>query len=213
MHFISEELEQYIADHTSAQGSLLDELEKETWRKVLVPRMISGHVQGRALAMFSKMISPKRILEIGAYTGFSALCLAEGLGENGILDTIEVNEELCEMQDRFWEMSGKREQIHRYLGEALQILPKLEGPYDLIFIDADKDNYLSYYEMSIELLRPGGFILVDNVLWSGKVIDENTQNDKDTIKMQELNTRIQEDARVENILLGIRDGIMMVRLR
>ncbi len=213
MHFISEELEQYIADHTSAQGSLLDELEKETWRKVLVPRMISGHVQGRALAMFSKMISPQRILEIGAYTGFSALCLAEGLREDGILHTIEVNEELCEMQDRFWELSGKGHQIHRHLGEALQILPQLEGPYDLIFIDADKDNYLSYYEMSINLLRPGGFILVDNVLWSGKVVDENAQNDKDTIKMQELNARIQDDDRVENLLLGIRDGIMMVRLR
>lgn len=213
MHFISEELEQYIADHTSAQGSLLDELEKETWRKVLVPRMISGHVQGRALAMFSKMISPQRILEIGAYTGFSALCLAEGLEEDGVLHTIEVNEELCEMQDRFWELSGKGHQIHRYLGEALQILPQLEEPYDLIFIDADKDNYLSYYEMSINLLRPGGFILVDNVLWSGKVIDENAQNDKDTIKMQELNARIQDDDRVENLLLGIRDGIMMVRLR
>lgn len=213
MHFISEELEQYIADHTSAQGSLLDELEKETWRKVLVPRMISGHVQGRALAMFSKMISPQRILEIGAYTGFSALCLAEGLEEDGVLHTIEVNEELCEMQDRFWELSGKGHQIHRYLGEALQILPQLEEPYDLIFIDADKDNYLSYYEMSINLLRPGGFILVDNVLWSGKVIDENAQNDKDTIKMQDLNARIQGDDRVENLLLGIRDGIMMVRLR
>lgn len=213
MHFISEELEQYIADHTSAQGSLLDELEKETWRKVLVPRMISGHVQGRALAMFSKMISPQRILEIGAYTGFSALCLAEGLKEDGILHTIEVNEELCDMQDRFWEMSGKGHQIRRYLGEALKILPELEGSYDLIFIDADKDNYLSYYEMSINLLRPGGFILIDNVLWSGKVVDESAQKDKDTIKMQELNARIQADSRVENILLGIRDGIMMVRLR
>ena len=211
MHFISEELESYIAAHTSPQGSLLDALENETWRKILVPRMISGHVQGRALSRFSKMISPKNILEIGTYTGFSALCLAEGLNDEGRLDTIEVNEELCDIQDKFWEKSPYGRFIHRHLGEALKIMPGLNRKYDLIFIDADKDNYLSYYEASLNLLHPGGYIMLDNVLWSGKVVDPSAQKDSDTIKMNELNKVIQEDVRVENVLLGIRDGIMMVR--
>lgn len=211
MHFISEELESYIAAHTSPQGNLLDALENETWRKILVPRMISGHVQGRALSMFSKMISPKNILEIGTYTGFSALCLAEGLKDEGRLDTIEVNDELCDIQDKFWDMSPQGKFIHRHLGEALNIMPGLNRKYDLIFIDADKDNYLNYYEASLNLLHPGGYIMLDNVLWSGKVVDPSAQKDSDTIKMNELNKVIQEDVRVENVLLGIRDGIMMVR--
>lgn len=211
MHFISEELESYIAAHTSPQGNLLNELENETWRKILVPRMISGHVQGRALSMFAKMISPKNILEIGSYTGFSALCLAEGLKDGGRLDTIEVNDELCDIQDKFWAMSPHGKFIHRHLGEALKIMPDLNRKYDLIFIDADKDNYLSYYEASLDLLNSGGYIMLDNVLWSGKVVDPSAQKDPDTIKMNELNKIIQEDQRVENVLLGIRDGIMMVR--
>ncbi|MDG1160188.1 MAG: class I SAM-dependent methyltransferase [Flavobacteriales bacterium] len=211
MHFISEELESYIAAHTSPQGNLLDALENETWRKILVPRMISGHVQGRALSMFSKMISPKNILEIGTYTGFSALCLAEGLKDEGRLDTIEVNDELCDIQDKFWDMSPQGKFIHRHLGEALNIMPGLNRKYDLIFIDADKDNYLNYYAASLDLLNSGGYIMLDNVLWSGKVVDPAAQKDSDTIKMNELNRVIQEDERVENVLLGIRDGIMMVR--
>ena len=211
MHFISEELESYIAAHTSPQGNLLDALENETWRKILVPRMISGHVQGRALSMFSKMISPKNILEIGTYTGFSALCLAEGLKDEGRLDTIEVNDELCDIQDKFWDMSPQGKFIHRHLGEALNIMPGLNRKYDLIFIDADKDNYLNYYAASLDLLNSGGYIMLDNVLWSGKVVDPAAQKDNDTIKMNELNRVIQEDERVENVLLGIRDGIMMVR--
>lgn len=211
MHFISEELEAYIAAHTSPQGNLLNELENETWRKILVPRMISGHVQGRALSMFSKMISPENILEIGTYTGFSALCLAEGLKQGGRLDTIEVNDELCEIQDKYWALSPYGKVIHRHLGEALKIIPGLNRKYDLIFIDADKDNYLNYYEASLDLLNSGGYIMLDNVLWSGKVVDPDAQKDSDTIKMNELNRVIQEDERVENVLLGIRDGIMMVR--
>lgn len=211
MHFISEELELYIAAHTSPQGKLLDGLENETWRKILVPRMISGHVQGRVLSMFSKMISPKSILEIGTYTGFSALCLAEGLKDEGRLDTIEVNDELSDIQDKFWDMSPQGKFIHRHLGEALKIMPGLKRKYDLIFIDADKDNYLNYYEASLDMLNPGGYIMLDNVLWSGKVVDPAAQKDSDTIKMNELNKVIQEDERVENVLLGIRDGIMMVR--
>lgn len=211
MHFISEELEDYIAAHTSPQGNLLNALENETWRKILVPRMISGHVQGRALSMFSKMISPENILEIGTYTGFSALCLAEGLKEGGRLDTIEVNDELCEIQDKYWELSSYGKAIHRHLGEALKIIPSLNRKYDLIFIDADKDNYLNYYEASLDLLNSGGYIMLDNVLWSGKVVDPDAQKDSDTIKMNELNRVIQKDERVENVLLGIRDGIMMVR--
>jgi len=211
MHFISEELEAYIAAHTTPQGNLLNALENETWRKILVPRMISGHVQGRALSMFSKMISPENILEIGTYTGFSALCLAEGLKQGGRLDTIEVNDELCEIQDKYWELSSYGKAIHRHLGEALKIIPSLNRKYDLIFIDADKDNYLNYYEASLNLLNSGGYIMLDNVLWSGKVVDPDAQKDSDTIKMNELNRVIQKDERVENVLLGIRDGIMMVR--
>ena len=171
--------------------------------------MLSGHLQGRLLSIFSKMMQPKRILEIGAYTGYSAICFAEGLHPKGRIDTVEINEELNSIQDKYWELSGLKDRIQRFNGKALEVIPTLEDSYDMVFIDADKENYLEYYELILPKVRPGGLILIDNVLWTGKVTEEIKGHDPETKALKALNELIQEDDRVSNILLPVRDGIMM----
>lgn len=211
MTLLPEEIDQYIHQHCTEQGQLLDDLERETWLKVVLPRMISSHVQGRVLSLLSHLLQPKKILEIGTFTGFSALCFAEGLAEGGSIDTLEINEELNWIQDKYWKKAGVENKINRINGPAMDNLSQLDGPYDLIFIDADKEGLVSYYEKCLPKLRKGGLLMVDNVLWSGKVAEPLKKNDKDTKAILALNKHIQDDPRVKNVLLGIRDGIMTAR--
>lgn len=210
MDFINTEIDNYCEVHTSDESDLLKKVNRETHAKVLQPRMLSGHYQGRLLSMFSNMIRPKRILEIGTYTGYSALCLAEGLAEDGKLITIDVNEELETLVRQFFQESEYYSKIEFIIGNALEIIPNLNETFDLVFIDADKLNYLNYYEMVIEKVRKGGFIISDNVLWSGKVADP-TKKDKDTLNLRAFNDRIQADERVDNILLYVRDGLLIAQ--
>ncbi|MGB0423846.1 MAG: O-methyltransferase [Flavobacteriales bacterium] len=211
MTLLPEEIDQYIQEHCTKQGQLLDELERETWLKIVMPRMISSHVQGRILSLVSHMLHPKKVLEIGTFTGFSALCFSEGLADGGIIDTLEINEELSWIQDKYWEKAGIQSKINRITGPAMDSLKNLDGPYDLIFIDADKEGLVAYYEACLPKLRKGGILMVDNVLWSGKVVETLKKNDRDTRSILALNKHIQDDSRVENVLLGIRDGIMTAR--
>ena len=211
MEFIDEALSAYAESHTKPENELLQKLNRETWAKVIMPRMLSGHLQGRALAMFSRMIRPKRILEIGTYTGYSALCLSEGLVPDGKLYTIDINEELEEMVSRYVNASAFRDQIYTLTGDATQIIPKLNEQFDLVFIDADKENYSNYFDLIMDKLRPGGFIIADNVLWSGNVLKSESDMDEETLALHRFNTKIQNDSRVENVLLPIRDGLMVVQ--
>jgi len=210
MDFISAELQQYVTDHSSTVSPLLSKIDRETHLEVLQPRMLSGHFQGRVLSMLSQLLKPSAILEIGTYTGYSALCLAEGLSPDGKLITIDVNEELAPRVRAYFEASQYAHQIDYQIGNAAQIIPTLQHSFDLIFIDADKQQYPLYYEQALEKLKPGGFILIDNVLWSGKVLDEQFK-DKDTVLLRELNFKISQDARVEKVLLPIRDGLYLIR--
>lgn len=213
MDFLPAEIEQYALDHSDPEPELLKRLHRETWQKVIMPRMLSGHLQGRLLSFISRLKSPERILEIGTYTGYSAICLCEGLREGGRLDTIEINPELAWLQDKYWSEAGIYERIERYTGDACEILPTLEGPYDLVFIDADKENYPTYYELALERTKPGGLLLIDNVLWSGKVTAEAAPGDRETRALQELNDLIATDPRVSKLLLPIRDGVFaLIRL-
>lgn len=209
MEIINEALQAYSESHTTPESDLLRTINRDTHANVLRPRMLSGHLQGRLLSMISKMLSPSRILEIGTYTGYSALCLAEGLSGDGKLITIDVNEELEERVRSFFAQSPLNSRIDFRIGDARSIIPKLNETLDLVFIDADKENYSAYYDLVFPKVRPGGIILADNVLWSGKVI--NARPDKDTAAILEFNRKIHEDHRVENVLLPVRDGIMMVR--
>lgn len=210
MDFISPELQQYVTDHSSAVAPLLSKIDRETHLEVLQPRMLSGHFQGRVLSMLSQLLKPTHILEIGTYTGYSALCLAEGLTADGKLITIDVNEELEPRVRAYFEASAYVAQIDYRIGNAAQIIPTLQYTFDLIFIDADKQQYPLYYQQALDKLKPGGFILIDNVLWSGKVVDEQFK-DKDTVLLRELNLKISQDARVEKVLLPIRDGLYLIR--
>ncbi|NYJ28424.1 O-methyltransferase [Allomuricauda sp. ARW1Y1] len=212
MHFLSPILETYIANHSEDEPELLQELTRETHLKVIQPRMITGHFQGRVLSMLSKIIHPKYILEIGTYTGYSALCLAEGLQKDGELHTIEVNEELHPMQRRYFDKSGHGSQIHQHIGDALDIIPSLPQTFDLVFIDAQKVNYDAYFEAVIQKTRPGSIILSDNVLWSGKVVEPLQKSDKATEALLAYNQKLKEDKRVETVLLPIRDGLTLSRV-
>ena len=205
MHFLSEELENYVAQHSQSEPELLAKLNRETHQKILQPRMLSGHFQGRVLSMLSKIISPKNILEVGTYTGYATLCLAEGLTENGTIDTIDNNEELFDFQKKYFEQSVWKNQIVQHLGNALEIIPALNKKYDLVFIDADKENYINYFQMIVPMMNKGGIILSDNVLWSGKILGEVKANDKSTKTLLEYNKLVNEDERVETVLLPIRD--------
>ncbi|MEY3728357.1 MAG: hypothetical protein RL098_1834 [Bacteroidota bacterium] len=202
MEFISPELQQYVTEHSSAVSPLLSQIDRETHLEVLQPRMLSGHFQGRVLSMLAQLLKPTAILEIGTYTGYSALCLAEGLTPDGKLITIDVNEELAPRVRSYFEASAYAQQIDYRIGNAAQLIPTLQYTFDLIFIDADKQQYPLYYEQALEKLKPGGFILIDNVLWSGKVLDTQHQ-DKDSVLLRELNLKISQDARVEKVLLMV----------
>ncbi|MFN5505766.1 MAG: O-methyltransferase [Flavobacteriia bacterium] len=210
MEFISPELQQYVTEHSSAVSPLLSQIDRETHLEVLQPRMLSGHFQGRVLSMLAQLLKPTAILEIGTYTGYSALCLAEGLSSEGKLITIDVNEELESRVRGYFDASAYATQIDYRIGNAAQIIPTLKDTFDLIFIDADKQQYPLYYEQALEKLKPGGFILIDNVLWSGKVLDTQHQ-DKDSVLLRELNLKISQDVRVEKVLLPIRDGLYLIR--
>ncbi|WP_298120677.1 O-methyltransferase [Flavobacterium sp.] len=212
MHFLSEELENYVEQHSQNEPLLLAQLNKETYQKVLLPRMLSGHFQGRVLSMLSKLIRPTNILEIGTYTGYSALCLCEGIQENGILHTIDIKEELVDFQRKYFDKSPWGNQIFQHLGEALEIIPTIDLKFDLVFIDADKENYINYFNMIVPKMNRGGIILSDNVLWSGKVLEEVHPNDVSTKVLLEFNKLVNEDERVETVLLPIRDGLTVSRV-
>ncbi len=209
MKFLPEALDQYVTDHTSQEPEVLQELNRETQQKIMKPQMLSGHVQGTFLRMMSNMIRPQTIVEVGTYTGYSAICLADGLVEGGVLHTIDNNEELEDMARHYFQKAGLSDVIHLHIGDASETIPSLAGPFDLVFIDADKVNYSTYYDLVIERMRPNGIILADNTLWSGKVVDE--EQDEDTRALVAFNDKVQADNRVENVLLSIRDGVMMMR--
>ena len=213
MNFLPENIDQYASDHSQKEPKLLQELFNETWQKALVPRMISGHFQGRVLSMISKLISPKTIVEIGTYTGYSALCLAEGLQNGGLLHTIDHNEELYDFQRKYFDRSDFKDQIKQYVGEALDVLVEIKGPFDLVFIDADKANYGNYFKAIIDKMNPGGVILSDNVLWSGKVTEIPNAKDEDTKALITYNQMMNEDPRIETVLLPIRDGLTVSRVK
>lgn len=212
MHFLSEDLEDYVAAHSDAEPELLAELNRETHLKVLQPRMLSGHLQGRVLSLLSKLIRPKYILEVGTYTGYSALCLAEGLQPDGELHTLDVNEELVPIQQKYFRRSAFGKQIKAHIGNALEIIPKLDHRFDLAFIDADKPNYPNYFDLILPKMNKGGIILSDNVLWSGKVIEKLNKLDKSTAAILAYNKKLKEDKRVETVMLPIRDGLTVCRV-
>ena len=212
MHFISQELEDYIEQHSEKEPALLAALNKETYQKILLPRMLSGHFQGRVLSMLSKLIRPLNILEIGTYTGYSALCLCEGMQENGQLHTIDIKEELVDFQRKHFDKSPWGNQIIQHLGEAITIIPTLDVKFDLVFIDADKENYLNYFELILPKMKKGGIILSDNVLWSGKVLEPLHPNDESTKVLMEYNQVLATDSRIETVLLPIRDGLTVSRV-
>ena len=212
MDFLPEKLVDYVLEHTQEEPELLQQLNKETWQKIMVPRMLSGHFQGRLLSMISKLIQPKTILEIGTYTGYSALCLAEGMKMNGVLHTIDHNEELVDIQKKYFDKSDYKKNIIQHLGDALEILPGLSEKFDLVFVDADKSNYVNYFNIIIEKMNYGGVILSDNVLWSGKVTEKVNPKDTDTLALIEYNKLLKNDSRLETVLLPIRDGLTISRV-
>ena len=209
MYFISEKLDDYVVQHTENEPELLRELSRETFQKILQPRMLSGHFQGRILSFLSKLIRPKKILELGTFTGYSALCLAEGLDKDGELHTIDKNEELVSFQRRYFNRSIHGTKIHQHTGCALEIIKKLNYKFDLIFIDADKSNYVNYFNLLADKIKRGGVLISDNVLWSGKVIEPLENSDLSTKVLLEYNKLLKEDPRFETILLPIRDGLTL----
>lgn len=209
MHFLSEDLERYAEQHSQQEPPLLAALTRETHLRILQPRMLSGHLQGRFLSLLSRLLAPTYIVEIGAFTGYATLCLAEGLMPSGHLHTIEANEEYEEIQDKYFGQSPYREQIIQHFAPALEVLPTLPDGIDMVFIDADKKNYLNYFEVVLPKMRPGGVILSDNVLWSGKVVEPVKDNDKHTQILMEYNKRLATDPRLETVLLPIRDGLTL----
>jgi predicted O-methyltransferase YrrM len=212
MHFLSDELDSYVTQHSENEPELLALLNKETHQKILAPRMLSGHFQGRVLSMLSKIIHPTTILEVGTYTGYATLCLAEGLAENGTIDTLDNEEELFDFQRKYFDKTIWTNQITQHLGDALNVIPTLTKKYDLVFIDADKENYINYFHLIVPMMNKGGIIISDNVLWSGKVLEEVKQGDITTQILLEYNQLLKEDPRVETVLLPIRDGLTVSRV-
>jgi len=210
MDFIDEKINIYSELHSSPESEILKNLNRETHANVLMPRMLSGHLQGRMLSMISCMIQPLSILEIGTYTGYSALCLAEGLKDNGLIHTIDINDELTPMVRKYVSLAGLDSKFRIYTGNALDIIPTLNGPFDLVFIDADKINYTNYFDLVFDKVNKGGYILADNVLWSGKIIAPLSEMDKDTLALHQFNERIAHDNRLEKVLLPVRDGVMVM---
>lgn len=213
MVFLPQKIDNYIVHHSQQEPKILQALSKETWQKVLNPRMISGGYQGRILSMISKLTKPKNILEIGTFTGYSALCLAEGLAKNGTLFTIDKNEELFSIQEKYFKKAAIKNQIEQYTGNALEIIPTINKKFDLVFIDADKANYTNYFHLVIDKINKGGIILSDNVLWFGKVTEKADAKDIDTIALQKYNQLLNTDPRVESIVLPIRDGLTISRIK
>lgn len=211
MEFIDAKLDDYVCRHTENEPSVLHDLNRKTHLSVMQPRMLSGHFQGRVLSMLSQMIKPTNVLEIGTYTGYSALCFAEGLAEGGKVTTIDVNEELEDLVREYIEKAGLTSQVEYIIGDATQIIPKLNEAFDIVFIDADKKNYCNYYDLVFDKVKKGGYIIADNVLWSGKVLEEYDSLDLETKIIMDYNKKIHEDDRVQEVLLPIRDGLMIAR--
>ncbi len=212
MDFLPEHISEYAEAHSQSEPELLQELQRETWLKVMAPRMLSGHLQGRLLSMLSKLLRPQNILEIGTYTGYSALCLAEGMAKDGTLHTIDHNEELHDFQRRYFDRSEYGDRIVQHVGNALEIIPSLNETFDLVFIDADKHNYPNYLEILIPTLKPGAVLLSDNVLWSGKVTETVQEDDADTQALIRYNKMLNEHPKLETVLLPIRDGLSIARV-
>jgi predicted O-methyltransferase YrrM len=213
MNFLPDKIETYVVEHSQQEPQILAELSRETWQKVLNPRMLSGAFQGRILSMISKLIQPKTILEIGTYTGYATICFAEGLAYNGKIITIDKNEELESLQNTYFEKSGFRHQIIQKFGNALEIIPSIDEKFDLVFIDADKVNYENYFHLIIDKMNSGGIILSDNVLWSGKIVEKLDPKDVDTEALLKYNILLNTDERVETVLLPIRDGLTLSRVK
>lgn len=211
MDFLDEAIEAYIERYTTEESKVLKELNRETYSRVLIPRMLAGHLQGRVISMFSHMIKPTQVLEIGTYTGYSALCWAEGLQDGGQIHTIDINEELEDMVARYIDEAGQKSSVITYLGNAVDIIPSIEQSFDVVYIDADKENYSTYYDLVIDKVRAGGYIIADNVLWSGKVVAPEESRDEDTQALVAYCEKINKDSRVENVLFPIRDGLLVAR--
>lgn len=211
MEFIDPQIESYALAHSQPESKVLQKLNRDTHAKVMMPRMLSGHFQGNLLSVFSNMLQPKQVLEIGTYTGYSAICLAKGLQDGGKLHTIDINDELETMVRSAFNEAGLKEKINYYLGNAIEIIPRINETFDLVFIDADKKNYAAYYDLVINKVRSGGYIIADNVLWSGKVLMDATKMDADTKAIDDFNKKIHDDLRVEHTLLPVRDGLMIAR--
>ena len=207
---VNNKIEDYIRKNSSKEPEILKDLNKETYLKVLNPRMLSGHIQGRFLSIITKLIKPKKILEIGTYTGYSAICMAEGLIEKGIIHTIDINEELVSIQNKYFAKSKCNNSIIQHVGDARNIIKSINEKFDLVFIDADKENYIKYYELVIEKVKKGGLIIADNVLWTGKVVEPEKDDDELTQYLIDFNKMINEDDRVENIILPLRDGLNVI---
>lgn len=211
MDFIDDAILAYAEKYSTEESAILKKLNRETQANVLMPRMISGHLQGRILSMFSRMIQPSSILEIGTYTGYSAICLAEGLTTDGIIHTIDINDELTPLVKKYVSQTGMIAKFNILTGDALNLIPTLSGPFDIVFIDADKVNYSKYFDLIINKVRPGGFIIADNVLWSGKILSQENEMDKDTLAIHKFNIKIHDDARLEKILFPVRDGLLVMQ--
>lgn len=211
MEFIADNLDQYVCAHSENEPEILADLNRRTHVSVIQPRMLSGHYQGRVLSMLSHMIQPENVLEIGTYTGYSALCFAEGLKEKGRLTTIDVNEELEDFVAAYIEKAGMGDRITQMIGDAIDIIPTLDEQFDIVFIDADKKNYCKYYDLVFDKVKPGGYIIADNVLWSGKVLEDYNSLDRETKIIMDYNQKVHEDDRVQEVLFPIRDGLMIAR--
>lgn len=211
MEFLDPKIDEYVSAHSEDEPLVLKELTRETWLKAINPRMLAGHLQGRTLSMISHMIKPKTVLEIGTFTGYSAICLAEGLAQNGKIITIDINEELEYFAKKYFVKAGIETKIEQRIGDAMELVPSITEELDLVFIDADKTNYANYYEMVLPKLRIGGYIIADNVLWSGKILEDSNKYDADTKALIDFNKKVQSDNRVQNVLFPIRDGIQVIR--
>jgi len=209
MEFLPEIISSYSLENTEKEPKLLSDLNRETWANVMIPRMLSGHLQGRVLSMISKMIHPTNIIEVGTYTGYSALCMAEGLKENGKIHTLDINEEYTSVAKKYFDKSEYKENIIQHIGNAVDVIPQLNDKFQLAFLDADKENYSNYFDLIINKMDIGGYIIADNVLWSGKVTEEN--KDEETMALHSYNKKVLSDKRVETVLLPVRDGLNISR--
>ena len=209
MEFLPEIISSYSLENTEKEPKLLSDLNRETWANVMIPRMLSGHLQGRVLSMISKMIHPTNIIEVGTYTGYSALCMAEGLKENGKIHTLDINEEYTSVAKKYFDKSDYKENIIQHIGNAVDVIPQLNDKFQLAFLDADKENYSNYFDLIINKMDIGGYIIADNVLWSGKVAEEN--KDEETMALHSYNKKVLSDKRVETVLLPVRDGLNISR--